>query len=141
MKKSGNITALLLLLAGLAVFVTSVLSIPLENRINPPDGYKKVQEATLKEAHSNYGFYEFHLDRKQTVGFHIWCSSGSSKSLVVTGPGNTQVELIGGESKISSSEFTLEAGEYKILLTNQSASGQLLLFMKLQPGTGSETGK
>jgi hypothetical protein len=130
MKSKYYLTAFLALAAGLIIFTASLMALPAEDAVNSPDGYTKICSIKMSEAHMETSVYEFKLDAAAQEGFYIWTDAKVSKKLRIEGSNNTIIELLSGAGSINSSEFKLEPGTYRLLLTNEQASGELLIYMK-----------
>ncbi len=101
---------------------------------NPPNGYEKIYSVDLTGRISkDETIYTLTIDKTKDIGLSVYISSEK---------GNVSVDLIGNSSSfiglvhpthnriVDQLQTTLSAGEYRIILTCDSADGQLYIFLK-----------
>jgi hypothetical protein len=133
MKTKNNFAALLLLAAGLILFISSVASLPTEDMVTVPDGYEKICSVDMSEARKDAVVYSFRPDTGKQTGIYVWTNMSAEKYVRLTGPGNMQIDLLSGKGNIGQTEVKLEAGEYGIAVTNPADKGEMLIYYKKQP--------
>ncbi len=130
MRTKNSLMALLLIAAGLILFISSIASLPADDMATVPDGYAGICSADMSEARSNAVIYGFELDAEKQTSFYIWTNMSAEKNVRLTGPGNMTVDLLNGESTINQSDIRLEPGKYEITVTNPAGKGDLFIYSK-----------
>lgn len=80
MNKKIGLIAVILFLAGVAIYVLSMVLLPIEDMLVLPEGYEKICSINLSEKHENNEIYKMQVSEASKVGFYIWSNSADDKT-------------------------------------------------------------
>jgi hypothetical protein len=121
--------AFIMLAAGIILYAVSLSAVPAEETLNPPEGYTQVFRQEVAGEYINKSIYTFTLEQPQEVGIYIWSSSSSSKTIKLTGTNLNEVILLAKDTSFSQTTMELGNGTYEIVLTKDSPSDTLYIYM------------